>query len=1141
MTEPAETRPQPACHGSTSNTVTGTADGTVVQARDIGSLTIHQLGDRWWRRRAVSVDDTLATLRAKVRDQWRDEVGHRGLHQPRPVRLRWRPSSRPVEVTSARRPLRGALNHDVTDVLPVARELVEAFHSDDRRQLVVLGAPGAGKTTLAILYTLAAAAYAGHPVPLLLSVAGWRPRNPDDSTGEPIETWVARRIADDHPELAGGADRLRRLWAAGQLLPVLDGLDELPEPMLARALADLDRSAGTGLGLVLTCRTTEYERAFAAGNALSHAAVVDIEPVTVEDAAVYLTQREPARSRRWDAVVDRMRREPGGPLATALSTPLMISLARQVYRDPAGDPAELTRFATADAARQHLLTRFLPSVYPDEHERERSTRWLAFLAHHLRDRVGDPNYEWWRLARSVPTAAIATTIMLFAGVLGAVFTPALAALLGSSQSFAGLLGPGLVIGLAVGAMVVPRSIRTARRQAASRRFLAAIGSGLVQDLGMLLTVTTTLSVTALAIGYQFARPATVAADFAVVDWAFSLSSGDYWAGLTLFAIFIVLAVVAAVNGLGALNGGLPQRSAPRVRLLAPSLAAGLGIGVVVALPFLAVLLVTPIDSQVAVGLWALVAGSVGVPLGLARWLAAPAERQESSSPQNLLRWDRRALFGTVAAAAFAGAATAALASLAFPASRQPPLLPISLIMGVVIGGVVLIGSGTAWLTYTVARAYLVLSGRLPWRLDRFLRRAHEVGVLRQTGPAYQLRHDLLTDHLADRWGPVADPTTTSRAARRRRGKRPGVVVLLTSTVLLAAAVPGIYLTNAPRLLDSPPESGRRFDGPPLSEGMVLSLDSRKLAAIATDTRAPAVRVWDVPSGRLEATVRLDFEVGSIAGLGLSANGTELTLATTADSFPAGENTCAVWRWRAGQVEPARPLPGATGECNHPTSVGLTFSPDGTAMAIGRNDGTVQLWDLTGDHAAGAPLGPYGPATSAVRNLAYSVDGHLLAILFDDGSVVVADVTTRAVVRTLPARTLDVDRSGRQLFAVGTAGRTVTTVDGDGVAALWELDNGGLWNTEGGGLVHRFATGRSAPESIALSSDGAELAVGQNDGTIELHDPTTGVTTGTLQPTAGGDPYYRRSPRGLAFAPDGKSLASASPDDGLVQVWSIPEM
>ncbi|MFB9208233.1 NACHT domain-containing protein [Nonomuraea spiralis] len=53
-----------------------------------------------------------------------------------------------------------------------------------------------------------------------------------------------------------------------------------------------------------------------------------------------------------------------------------------------------------------------------------------------------------------------------------------------------------------------------------------------------------------------------------------------------------------------------------------------------------------------------------------------------------------------------------------------------------------------WLTSAVALVHLGPSGRLPFRLMRFLDELHRLGVLRTVGPFYQFRHAELRDHLA---------------------------------------------------------------------------------------------------------------------------------------------------------------------------------------------------------------------------------------------------------------------------------------------------------------------------------------------------------------------------------------------------------
>jgi hypothetical protein len=58
-------------------------------------------------------------------------------------------------------------------------------------------------------------------------------------------------------------------------------------------------------------------------------------------------------------------------------------------------------------------------------------------------------------------------------------------------------------------------------------------------------------------------------------------------------------------------------------------------------------------------------------------------------------------------------------------------------------------TSTAWGRFAVARSYLALRGRVPWRLMAVLADARDRGVLRRVGAGYAFRHERLQAHLAD--------------------------------------------------------------------------------------------------------------------------------------------------------------------------------------------------------------------------------------------------------------------------------------------------------------------------------------------------------------------------------------------------------
>ena len=86
----------------------------------------------------------------------------------------------------------------------------------------------------------------------------------------------------------------------------------------------------------------------------------------------------------------------------------------------------------------------------------------------------------------------------------------------------------------------------------------------------------------------------------------------------------------------------------------------------------------------------------------------------------------------------------------------------------------------AWPSYSVARCWLALRHKLPWRMMAFLSDAHHRGVLRQVGSVYQFRHIELQHRLASagpnphpRLHPGRQTITPGKISSRRVKKRHG--------------------------------------------------------------------------------------------------------------------------------------------------------------------------------------------------------------------------------------------------------------------------------------------------------------------------------------------------------------------------------
>ncbi|WP_159058227.1 NACHT domain-containing protein [Streptomyces europaeiscabiei] len=288
--------------------------------------------------------------------------------------------------------------------------------------MVVIGRPGAGKSTLALLLTweLLNSWEPGEPVPILLSLSSWR-------SSDSLSDWVVRNLKNFryslHKNRILGEGVERKLFDEGQVMPVLDGLDEVPEAVRGQVVNAIEDAIVSDKGLLMTCRSDEYEALAREGQRLSRAAVVELDPVSTESAERFLQQTLEESDNRWDTVFQSLQENPYSPLAQVLSSPLMLYLARIAYQSRSTNPdelLELPRFGKSEDIEDHLLESYLDTVYRESRSRYRSARARRYLEVIARQMQSDRTHEfaWWQIDSWVTSIFVGLAYGVSCGWLG---------------------------------------------------------------------------------------------------------------------------------------------------------------------------------------------------------------------------------------------------------------------------------------------------------------------------------------------------------------------------------------------------------------------------------------------------------------------------------------------------------------------------------------------------------------------------------------------------------------------------------------------------------------------------------------------------------------------------------------------------
>jgi len=242
----------------------------------------------------------------------------------------------------------------INETLPAGKSMLEIFKEIGAdRSLLILGAPGSGKTTMLLELARQLIEYARNdetePIPVIFNLSSWTEK-------QSFANWLIEQLNIVYFVPKKTASQ----WVSeNKMLLLLDGLDEIKQDYRSKCVEAINqfRNKNGLTSLVVCSRIEEYQ---AIHTKLSLEGAISLQPLTPKQVSFYFNKLGKSLAN----VKELLKRDK--ELRELTETPLMLSIMTLAYKDKKTE--ELPNSQNVEDGRKHLFNAYIGRMF------ERSTK-----------------------------------------------------------------------------------------------------------------------------------------------------------------------------------------------------------------------------------------------------------------------------------------------------------------------------------------------------------------------------------------------------------------------------------------------------------------------------------------------------------------------------------------------------------------------------------------------------------------------------------------------------------------------------------------------------------------------------------------------------------------------------------------------